>query len=521
MGIPSYYKTLCDRVPGLLSKVRKGQQPTHLWIDFNCMVYHCLRRPGAVTYPGEAGRVAWEDQLIRDVCNYVRKVVGLVEPTHQVFIGVDGVVPMAKLRQQRLRRFKSHWTAAEEMRIGKREAGTERWDTNAITPGTAFMERLGTALKGLSGSGLQWIVSGAEEPGEGEHKAMMMLRACKERTSHVIYGLDADLIVLSLLQPVDELWLFREAVECGEVQYRDNEEEYRYFSIHKLREVLSSGDADYMRDYCMAMSFLGNDFLPHSFTFKLKDGGHHELVDMLRDVRRSIGGPLTTADGWTELGIRKCLEWLAQREEDWMKRHCKGKLGKRWQHTRGSSPVEHAVDEWNKMPLRAADELALVTKVTKEECILKESWREVYWDRYMNGATAADRVRACEEYLRGLDWIFKYYMGEAVDREWCFPWYTTPLWADLSSVAAASSTFPKAQKPSNWQLAPQQQLALVLPMESYTLIRDAKLRRLPRLAPQLWPSEFQLFTGGRAQTWECEALLPLFTMSRLRTLLAQ
>jgi 5'-3' exonuclease len=519
MGIPSYYKTLCDRVPGLLAKVRKGQQPTHLWIDFNCMVYHCLRRPGATAYPGEAGRVAWEDKLIRDVCAYVRKVVSLVGPTQQVFLGVDGVVPMAKLRQQRLRRFKSPWTAAEEVRIGKREAGAERWDTNAITPGTAFMERLGAALKQLSGSGpLKWIVSDASEPGEGEHKAMTQIRACAAKESHVIYGLDADLIVLSLLQPVKELWLFREAVECGEVKYTDSEEEYRYFSIHKLREVLCNGDLDLLRDYCMAMSFLGNDFLPHSFTFKLKDGGHNTLMDMLKEVRRE--GSLTTEKGWTDAGIQRCLQWLAKHEEGWMERHCLGKLGKRYQHTRGSSPVEHAVDEWNKMPLRAADELSLVVKYTKETCILKDNWREVYWDRYMGGGTTGDRARACEEYLRGLDWIFKYYMGQPVDREWCFHWYTTPLWADLAAAAVAGEPYPKASAPSDWQLAPQQQLALVLPLESYNLIRDSKLRRLPRLAPQLWPSQFGLFTGGRGQTWECEALLPLFTMSRLRTYLA-
>lgn len=519
MGIPSYYKTLCDRVPGLLAKVRKGQQPTHLWIDFNCMVYHCLRRPGATAYPGEAGRVAWEDQLIRDVCAYVRKVVSLVGPTQQVFLGVDGVVPMAKLRQQRLRRFKSPWTAAEEVRIGKREAGAERWDTNAITPGTAFMERLSIGLKQLSGgAGLKWVVSGAEEPGEGEHKVMTQIRACTAKESHVIYGLDADLIVLSLLQPVKELWLFREAVECGEVKYTDSEEEYRYFSIHKLREVLCNGDLDLLRDYCMAMSFLGNDFLPHSFTFKLKDGGHNTLMDMLREVRRD--GSITTEEGWTDAGIQQCLQWLAKHEEGWMERHCLGKLGKRYQHTRGSSPLEHAVDEWNKMPLRAADELALVVKYTKETCTLKDNWREVYWDRYMGGGTTGDRARACEEYLRGLDWIFKYYMGQPVDREWCFHWYTTPLWADLAAAVAAGEPYPKASAPSVWQLAPQQQLALVLPLESYNLIRDAKLRKLPRLAPQLWPTQFQLFTGGRGQTWECEALLPLFTMSRLRTYLA-
>ena len=139
MGIPSYYKKLCDRIPGLLSSVRKGRRPTHLWVDFNCMVYHCLRRPGAKQYQDEETRHAWEAQLIQSVCMYLKQIVALVDPTEQVYVAVDGVVPMAKLRQQRLRRFKSHWTAAEERRLGKSGPGP-RWDTNAITPGTEFME---------------------------------------------------------------------------------------------------------------------------------------------------------------------------------------------------------------------------------------------------------------------------------------------------------------------------------------------------------------------------------------------
>ena len=106
----------------------------------------------------------------------MKKLIGLVQPTEMVYIGVDGVVPMAKIRQQRLRRFKSYWTALEEQRIGVR-GGEARWDTNSITPGTAFMERLGVALHLMAkGLGPRIVVSAADEPGEGEQKLMKILR---------------------------------------------------------------------------------------------------------------------------------------------------------------------------------------------------------------------------------------------------------------------------------------------------------------------------------------------------------
>jgi 5'-3' exonuclease len=527
MGIPSYYKKLCDRIPGLLSKVRKGTQPSHLWIDFNCMVYHCLRRPGAKPYQGESTRLEWENHLIQDVCHYLQKIVKLVAPKEQVFIGVDGVVPMAKMRQQRLRRFKSQWVAAEEKRLGKVSAESERWDTNAITPGTAFMDRLGEALRALRGGGIKYVVSTADEPGEGEHKAMRALRACTDKQSHVIYGLDADLILLSLLQPVKEMWLFREAVECGEVQYVDNEEEYRYFGIHTLRDVLCKGqNKDYLLDYCMAMAFVGNDFLPHGMSLKLKDGGHDILLQCLQEVRAKEGPLIRPATEhldaiWNFDALTACIEWFATREEAWVQKHCVGKIRSRHQPARGTTSLELAMDEWNKTPLRACEELALVGSIGKNEegklaVQLRENWKQVYRERWLGQSNMEIIVRT---YLEGLDWILQYYTGKNVDVEWCYPWFLPPLWTDMVDWIAIWD-FPLAPRHRTTFVNPQEQLSLVLPLASWGLVREKTLRDLPRIAPQLWPSTFQLFTAGHIHMWECEAQIPLFTPARLRTYLA-
>jgi 5'-3' exoribonuclease 1 len=149
MGIPSYYKRLIDRYPKLVQKDIKQLRSDVLLMDFNCLIYQCVRDASLPVYTA-ATKDEWEKALIEAVKKYTVKVWETAGRPAKVLIAVDGVVPMAKIRQQRLRRFKSRWLAAAEMGAGVRKE--ESWDTNAITPGTEFMEKLFCSPTWLSNS---------------------------------------------------------------------------------------------------------------------------------------------------------------------------------------------------------------------------------------------------------------------------------------------------------------------------------------------------------------------------------
>ena len=263
MGIPSFYKRLLTVHNGLVTK----QRPTvaALYLDFNCLIYHCARRPGILPYDS-ANHETWEKALLDEIVKYVSQLWREAGQPPEVFLAVDGVVPLAKIKQQRLRRFKSVWLSEEERKLGIREGVS--WDTNCITPGTLFMERLGLKLKELCHKKAGWSVSGADEPGEGEQKVMVKLRQKAAGSAIVVYGLDADLILLSLLNGrtrVVSIFLMREDKEFGLTG-----ESYSYLSVDVLARSLwgdfeslsSSEKVQRIQNYVAGMSLLGNDFLP-------------------------------------------------------------------------------------------------------------------------------------------------------------------------------------------------------------------------------------------------------------------
>ena len=99
---------------------------------------------------------------------------------------------------------------------------------------------------------MQVVLSDSAEPGEGEHKVMEQMRLFSEPGTHAIYGLDADLVVLSLLTQDTlrrtgvnlSMTLFREEIENGVLtRGEDGEEVFQWFSIDALRALLSAGAA--------------------------------------------------------------------------------------------------------------------------------------------------------------------------------------------------------------------------------------------------------------------------------------
>jgi 5'-3' exonuclease len=492
MGIPSFYKRLIQTIKALVSSTQTEGHPTILGFDANCAIYDCVASLSKRIPYDPAKRTMWEAELIQDTLRYFEKVIKEVNPSEAVWIAFDGVAPMAKIRQQRGRRFKSIITTKKEQEI--RGTTAPKWDTNAITPGTPFMDQLATAFHAWAKTrSIPTRISAANESGEGEQKLMAWLRAAP--TSHmVVYGLDADLIILALLHlPKAKIQLYREDTVFGK---KSHEKQFLYLSIHLLATELQTKWNLTMEEFAACMNLLGNDFVPHGLGLKIKEEGMEHVLEAYRHIRASYP-PIVTGYEYHTPTLKALLQELSKQETTWMLEIANEKLSMRpGQYCSSSDPVERALAEWNDAPIAWGAEKALLT----ETGTLRSNYKEIY---QQVGLWGASYKTSSEKYLEALAWCFAYYNGIPVDLEWYYPWWIAP---PLDTILVPERLIIPSTKRT--PLEPTDQLAMVLPMESYHLL-PTKYQQFPKDHPELFPVQAPFFSLGRRFLWECELMIPL------------
>lgn len=229
MGIPFYVRSLIRSHPQI-----EQSPPTDvdvLALDFNCFLHRYLN----------------PDEPIGSIVLALDAFLPTIH-AKRVYIAFDGLVPVAKMVQQRYRRMKVPEPCA--------------FDKHQISPGTPYMRELADTIRLLFP---QCIVSDTLERGEGEHKMFLWLRTlpAEERKSICIYGLDADLVLIAIAQ--------RHLGSIQVLREKEKEPGFSVISIPALTAVLPLDPELYVK--LSVMSF-GNDFLPNLAMFSLREDGY-------------------------------------------------------------------------------------------------------------------------------------------------------------------------------------------------------------------------------------------------------
>jgi 5'-3' exonuclease len=379
------------------------------------------------------------------------------------------------------------------------------------------MTKLANALRQYAQNHKNIVVSPADEPGEGEQKIMAYIRKHKPANS-VVYGLDADLIILSLITGTmtnTNVDLFREETEFnGKIKINtfDNEE-FLYMNTNHLADVLYTSYAkpvsdkrQFIYDFVGLMSLLGNDFVPHGMGLKIRENGIQTLMTYYKQCPQ----PIVDSISWTynHNSLINLFTFIEKDEESLILKAIQHKLEARVGSTASKDAVEQALARYNDTPVIWAVEESLITKkrvdgYEKPLMILKENWKQSY-DNFVYGTKNPTIVT--QMYLESAAWTLKYYVGMPIDSWFYYPWYLPPR----TSLILQWLKENKIQAPQTERtpLDPKHQLAIVLPETSYYLL-PSEYQSIPKKLPYAFPTHWPQYSFGRRFMWECEPVIPL------------
>lgn len=325
MGVPKFFRWLSERYPSISMLIAESRIPEFdsLYLDMNGIIHNCTHSDS----DSPTFRMT-EDQMFIAIFNYIEHLFGKIKPKKLFYMAVDGVAPRAKMNQQRARRFRTALDAenAKEKAVqqGLEMPKEDAFDSNCITPGTEFMQKLTKQLKyfinkkiseDTDWQGVEIVLSGHEVPGEGEHKIMEYIRCSKAQPDyesnvrHCLYGLDADLIMLGLLSHDPHFCLLREEVTFGrQVSKKPKELEHQNFYLLHLsvvreylelefQELEQEGVLDFpfdmervIDDFILMAFFVGNDFLPNLPNLHINEGALALMFKLYKEVLPKMGG---------------------------------------------------------------------------------------------------------------------------------------------------------------------------------------------------------------------------------------
>ena len=496
MGIPNFFAYIVKNHPSIIRKYSKSLLTVdNLYLDCNSIIYDAYSK---MKFDSLTESVAIS--IIKAVILKIEYYIQTIAPSKTVIIAFDGVAPVAKLEQQRSRRYKSGYQNNISRALYKKEKD-DPWNTTAITPGTKFMSELNAMISArFSDKDAPTlmkvdniIVSGSNHVGEGEHKLFDYIRRNPAKHANqvtVIYGLDADLIMLSInhLPVCPQIYLFRETPQfIGSIDANLEPDADYLLDIPELTEAiiahmnnnvelsteqkLSVSQRNKVYDYIFLGFFLGNDFMPHFPAINIRTGG---VDKMMNAYRATIGPDENLCDGrtihWNN--VRKVVKFLAALEEEYIIAEHKSRNYKEGRGMPQNTP-EEKFKRFDSTPIYERE-------LEKYVNPFKPYWQSRYYKALFDIHSDTDeeqRKDIATNYLQGLEWTMKYYTSGCPDWRWRYKYNYPPLLQDLIKHVPVFGCEFVAEKPPS-PVADLVQLCYVLPRDNLNLLPPKLVKEL-------------------------------------------
>ncbi len=560
MGVPGFFKELITSYPKII-KTSTDKNIKALYIDANCLFHpQCFKI--LELYKDETNYDVLVKKMIKRILDYIDYLIRFINPIELVYLAVDGIAPVAKINQQRSRRFGYANNYRHEIYRKHGVPFNDTWSNIVITPGTVFMHQLHIAIKKYYTQKIasntdkivtyKMIYDSYHTPGEGEHKILQHIKKYNKNTTDdaiIIYGLDADLIFLAMASQVNSIYLLRETSEIKKVdtevmnEFKDNVEQELVFAdidyakdcindyiekaIQKMNDAYKVEEnqddiytykaegIDFINDYIFICYFLGNDFLPHLPSIDIKINGLKIVLDSYLKTFESHNENLIGFDGKNIKINNKFLcdfiTILANAEETFFVDLLPDHLIKH-QRRRCFDYEPYKKEIWEKENLRNI--------VTNDPIRLgdgmPDEYKFRYYAHYFKTSEHVDYMikKLCENYLEGLVWVAKYYFEECPSWRWQYKYTHAPFLSDIVKYMHLISNDIPYSPPVNMYT----QLVGVIP-NIYAYILPEPLRYLSssKSSPicDMFPTSYQIDMINKTQFYKCVPMIPYLDINRV------
>ena len=498
MGIPVYYKNIINDFPDIIQPSSKMDQViNHIFFDLNCAIHPCCANKTN------------ELEMFHSILNKINECILLTNVKDLIYIAIDGPAPRTKMEQQRQRRLKS----SQENKI---------WDTNQITPGTDFMNRLNQFLKKeINHFKIKTILSDSNEPGEGEHKIMKFMdENIDPNSNNIIYGLDADLIMLSMIRK-HKIELLRERTSFN---LENTDDPYIYLDINQLKHYLinsinkpyySISKDNLLKDYLFMCFLIGNDFIINTPSINIRYNGLDILMNTYQTLQQDYSGTFFIIEN-NKINIHNfklLIQYLSEKEKGNIQKilTIRDKKEKYYHNKYGD-----ILDELN---IKSIQEFNTLNKddpkITEEEydsiqyilpLLFRENETEIFSTKkkyytftlynHLDYNPSFDQIlqkdidKLCEDYIKSIQWTFSYYFDSCPSWRWYYKHHSAPLLEDIYNYISKKDMLPTfiSDKPHE----PEEQLEIVLPFQKENY---------------MYPQKTPLFSIMKNYSWECHPIL--------------
>lgn len=438
MGIPKFFKWTVQRNPHAIRDTL-STKINNLYFDFNGLIHPVSQWTLKNKCSPSDTQDVVEEKISKNIIKYTRKIINMY-PESNVHIMLDGLCPLAKIKQQKKRRFRSilekqyndilktGFNKINPKYFENKDDIAVNWNSNQISPETEFMINLTKRVKTEFPT---VIYDGTENQGEGEHKIIKLIRDKKKET-HLIYGLDADLIILTVLLNNPNIYLLREKQYFGKTDLGKDfdleEPVFSYFYLSEFVNFICKNVQEFDRqriidDFTVLSFFVGNDFLPHHISIQIQNKSFDTLLHSYKEFIKRNKMYLIENNKINFFALSQILSYSEQKE--W------SNLQDMQRSMEHSNPRISNDDQFEEYKNKKN-----VIKDTYDSWIARsrsfDDFRYMYNMYYFETNNQKLIANVTKEYLKTFTWVWNYYKNGILDDwEWTFKYGECPLLSDI------------------------------------------------------------------------------------------